>query len=164
MSSLLKFCCVFLLVKVFEATPILTISKLTESDFRYCGGGVISSTEDKLEFFLWSRITSELIIFLVVHDGQPRVFLTLNEGGRSNFYSISSNNITKNGNIIERYDNYDLQNIAVKISTDDSSWKIRNVCEHGIVEPCKISCSNNEEFHYKIEENIKENPPNSSGT
>jgi hypothetical protein len=83
------------------------------------------------------------------------VFLTLNEGGRSNVYSISSNNITKNGNIIERYDNYDLQNIAVKISTDDSSWKIKNVCEHGIVEHCKISCSNNEEFHYEIEENIK---------
>jgi hypothetical protein len=79
-----------------------------------------------LEFFLWSRITSELRIFLVVHDGQPRVFLTLNEGGRSNFYSISSNKITKNGNIIKRYDNYDLQNIAAKISTDDSSWKIKN--------------------------------------
>jgi hypothetical protein len=79
-----------------------------------------------LEFFLWARITSELRIFLVVHDGQPRVFLTLNEGGRSNFYSISSNKITKNGNIIKRYDNYDLQNIAAKISTDDSSWKIKN--------------------------------------
>jgi hypothetical protein len=79
-----------------------------------------------LEFFLWSRITSELRIFLVVHDGQPRVFLTLNEEGRSNFYSISSNKITKNGNIIKRYDNYDLQNIVVKISTDDSSWKIKN--------------------------------------
>jgi hypothetical protein len=54
------------------------------------------------------------------------VFLTLNEGGRSNVYSISSNNITKNGNIIERYDNYDLQKIAAKISTDESSWKIKN--------------------------------------
>jgi hypothetical protein len=120
----------------------------------------------------------------------------LNKGGQWNYYSILSNDKTvyvrKNGVIIKRYYNVVLQQITAKISSDDSSWKIWNVCGHGAVEPCKITCSNygdfnnktekepkasrygtvepckmsnsnSEESNYKIEENIKENPPNSSG-
>ncbi|CAH1380831.1 unnamed protein product [Tenebrio molitor] len=180
MSSLLKFGCVFLLVITCAVIPILTEDS-NISEFRYCSGGVISSTEDKLDFLLSSRNTSQLILILV-HNGTSCVWPTSNKGDQWNSYSITSNDktvyIRKNGDIIKRYYNVVLQQITAKISSDDSSWKIWNVCGHGTVQPCNITCSMYEDDECERggsckkcsiyekghhEEKIKENSPNASG-
>jgi hypothetical protein len=95
------------------------------------------------------------------------VFTTSNEGDQWNSYSILSNektvDIKKNGNIRERYYHLGVEKITAKISSDYSSWKIWNVCGHGAIEPCKITCSNYEDFNNETEAASKENLPNSSG-
>jgi hypothetical protein len=55
MSSLLKFCCVFFLV-FFEATPILTASKLT-------GNCLKKNLLEKITFFCHKRIRCTIIIY-----------------------------------------------------------------------------------------------------
>jgi hypothetical protein len=143
MSSLLKFGCVFLLFITCAVIPILTEDS-NIPEVRFCSGRIISSTEDKLDFLLSSRNTNQLILILV-HDGTSCVWSTSNEGDQWNSYSIISNDktvyIRKNGDIIKRYYNVVLQQITAKISSDDSSWKIWNVCGHGTVQPCNITCS-----------------------
>jgi hypothetical protein len=136
-------------------------------EIRHCRGGIIKAEEDKLDFLLLSSTTSELTLILVHDTMSYCVLQMLNEGGQWNDYRILSKNktvyIIKNGNFIERCDNLDLRKITAKISSDDSSWKIRNVCGDGAVEPCKITCTNYEDFNNETEEESKESSPNSSG-
>jgi hypothetical protein len=119
---------VVLLVKICGAKPILTAT--TPTEIRHCSGGIIKAEEDKLDFLLLSGTTSELTLILVHDTMSYCVLQKLNEGGQWNDYRILSKNktvyIMKNGNFIERCDNLDLRQITAKISSDDSSWKIRN--------------------------------------
>jgi hypothetical protein len=142
-----------------ETTQVAIADLTIFSDIRYCSGGIIKAEEDKLDFLLLSGTTSELKLILIHNTTSYYVLERLNKGGQWNYYSILSNDKTvyvrKNGVIIKRYYNVVLQQITAKISSGDSSWKIWNVCGHGAVEPCKITCSNYGDFNNKTEKEPK---------